>query len=87
MYYRSSRIWWLVAVMLLVFGFYRGWLAIEGPTREENGKVNVELALDPGKVREDAQQVKQIAKDATDRTLQNLPKLPAQNDKVDAGTP
>ena len=73
--------------MLLVFGFYRGWLAIEGPNREENGKVNVELALDPGKVREDAQQVKQIAKDATDRTLQNLPKLPAQNDKVDAGTP
>lgn len=73
LYYRRSRLWWLIAVMLLVFGFYRGWLAIEGPQREVTGRVNVGFSLDPNKVKQDAREVKEIATQATEKTLNQLP--------------
>ncbi len=51
----------LVVLILCVVavGFYRGWFMLSGPTRDSDGnKVNIELSVDPDKVKADAAQAK-----------------------------
>ena len=50
----------IVLVLFVVgLGFYRGWFALSSPSRDtESNKVNINLTVDPDKVKEDAEKVK-----------------------------
>jgi len=63
----------VLAVILVVAGFIRGWFAVTGPQREKaSGKVDVNLAVDPGKVKEDAEKVKEKAVELKDKAAEEI---------------
>jgi hypothetical protein len=52
----------VLAIVLLAAGFIRGWFALSGPHRvPESEKVDVNLTVDPQKIKEDAVDVKEKA--------------------------
>ncbi len=56
---------WL-AILVVGVGFYRGWFSLSSPPAElGSGEVNVNLATDPGKIKQDAQAVKDRATELT----------------------
>jgi len=49
----------VLALVVAVLGFYRGWFSLSARNREgASQKVDVNLAVDVDKMREDAEQVK-----------------------------
>jgi hypothetical protein len=49
----------VLVIFVVVLGFYRGWFALSSQTRDtESNKVDINLTVDRGKVREDAEKVK-----------------------------
>ena len=57
---------WAVLLVLVVLiaavGFYRGWFALSSPGRDAGAdKLDVNLSVDPAKVREDIEAVKRTA--------------------------
>jgi hypothetical protein len=60
----KTLISFLVVLVLCVaaVGFYRGWFALSGPNRDADGnRINVQLSVDPGKVKADAAHAKESA--------------------------
>ena len=55
----------LLTVIVVSVGFYRGWFAVSGNREAVSHKVDVSLTVDPDKVKEDAEAVKDKAKDLT----------------------
>jgi len=52
----------VLAICIAVVGFYRGWFTLSGPNRDSDGnKINVQLSVDPDKVKADAAQAKDKA--------------------------
>jgi hypothetical protein len=51
----------LLAVVLIAVSIVRGWVGMTGPEREQSGKVDVTITVDPDKVKEDARHVKESA--------------------------
>ena len=60
----------LIAVLAILFvgvGFYQGWFALSQPAAETgSNKVNINLATDPDKMKQDAEAVKNKATELTD---------------------
>jgi hypothetical protein len=55
-----------IAVLVVGVGFYRGWFALSRPAPAAGSNtVNVNLATDPGKMKQDAQAVKDKATELT----------------------
>ncbi len=55
-----------LAILVVGLGFYRGWFALSRPTPEAgSSKVNITLATDPDKMKQDAQAVKDKATELT----------------------
>ncbi|HEY3242430.1 MAG TPA: hypothetical protein VGM03_03680 [Phycisphaerae bacterium] len=49
----------VLALCVVGFGFYRGWFALSGPNRDtQTNKININLAVDPDQMKQDAAQVK-----------------------------
>lgn len=46
----------LIAVLGIGFGFYRGWFVLASERHSESGKVDVNLTVDPEKMKSDAGQ-------------------------------
>jgi hypothetical protein len=60
--------WTMIVLALCVvgLGFYRGWFVLSSHTRETgNHKVDVNLTVDPDKMKEDAETVKDKTKELT----------------------
>lgn len=56
----------VVAVVVVGFGFYRGWFALSSPGSDKgSNQVNVNLATDTRKIKEDAEKVKDKAAELT----------------------
>lgn len=58
----------ILFVLVLVavgFGFYRGWFTVSSSETNQGNKVNLNLELDPDKMREDADEVTMKAKELT----------------------
>lgn len=56
----KSKLFTVILLLLLCVvgvGFYRGWFALSS-TRPDDGKININLTVDPDKVKEDAESVK-----------------------------
>jgi hypothetical protein len=57
----------VLAVCAVGFGFYRGWFALSSPSPSAgSNEVNINLATDTDKMKEDAQTVKDKAAELTD---------------------
>lgn len=55
----------LLAVIGACVGFYRGWFTLSGGREAESHKVDVNLTVDPDKVKADAETVKEKARELT----------------------
>jgi hypothetical protein len=57
----------VLAIIVVGVGFYRGWFALSrsAPDSESN-KVNINLATDPDKMKQDAQMISEKATELTD---------------------
>ena len=56
----------MLAILVVGLGFYRGWFALSSPASDAgSGTVNINLATDPGKMKQDAQAVKDKATELT----------------------
>jgi len=52
----------VLIICVVAVGFFRGWFTLSGPSRDGDGnKVNMELSVDPAKVKADATQAKDKA--------------------------
>jgi hypothetical protein len=55
-----------LAILVVGLGFYRGWFTLTSPAPAAGGgEVNINLATDPDKIKEDAQEVKEKAMELT----------------------
>lgn len=58
----------VLAILVVGLGFYRGWFALSRPASDAGSdKININLATDPDKIKQDAQAVKDKAAELTDR--------------------
>lgn len=75
----------LIVIVLLVvgLGFYRGWFALSRPAPEAGSEtVNINLATDPGKIKQDAQAVKDKATELTGGVTEGVKADGQANDNV-----
>jgi len=71
----------VLAIVLVVAGFIRGWIALSGPHREEqSGKFDVNVSVDPEKIKEDAEQVKDKAVQIEGRIKEELQETTQKSD-------
>lgn len=57
-------------------GFYQGWFVVSSPSHDpESSKVNINLTVDPDKVKEDAQAVKDKTKELTGKAAEGAKEL------------
>lgn len=56
----------VMGIVVVGFGFYRGWFIISTGHEGTSNKVDVSLTLDPDKVKEDAGKVKEKVHKLTD---------------------
>jgi hypothetical protein len=60
----------LIVLVLLVIGvgFYRGWFSLSSPDADKgSNKVNINLTVDPDKLKADAEAVKKKTSELTDK--------------------
>jgi hypothetical protein len=62
----------LLTVIVVSVGFYRGWFSMSGSREAVSHKVDVNLTVDPHKVKEDAEAVKDKAKDLAGRGADSI---------------
>jgi hypothetical protein len=63
---RIGAVLTLLVVLFVGLGFYRGWFALSSPAPEAgSSEVNINLATDPGKMKQDAQTAKEKATELT----------------------
>ena len=63
---RLSKVLIVLAILVVGVGFYRGWFALSRPSSDAgSGTVNINLATDPDKIKQDAQTVKDKATELT----------------------
>ena len=79
----------LVTVLLVLIvggialGFYRGWFAMSSGRNVESHKVNVNLTMDPDKVKEDAGKLQDKTTELSGKATKGAKELGAQaRDKV-----
>lgn len=60
----------VLAIIVVSVGFYRGWFSVSGSREAVSHKVDVNLTVDPDKVKEDAEIVKAKAKELTNKTTE-----------------
>ena len=62
----------VLAVIVVGLGFYRGWFTVSGSREAVSHKVDVNLTVDPDKVKADAETVKEKAKELTGETREGV---------------
>jgi hypothetical protein len=73
----------LLLLCAVGFGFYRGWFALSSPSSDtEPHQVNVNLAIDADKVKDDAKRVRDATTELTEKPAPNKPDAPADGVKT-----
>ena len=60
----------VLAIIVISLGFYRGWFSVSGGREAVSHKVDVNLTVDPDKVKADAETVKDKANELTGKTTE-----------------
>jgi len=68
-----------LVIILVVAGFVRGWFALTGTNKvAESNKVDVNIRVDPDKIKEDAEEIKEkveeLEEKLTDESRDSTPK-------------
>ena len=72
-----------IAILVVGLGFYRGWFALSRPAPDAgSNKVNINLATDPDKMKQDAQAVKDKATELTGGVMEDVKTDGQANDTV-----
>lgn len=58
---RLSSFLIVLVILVIVIGFYRGWFTLSGGRESNGNRIDVNLAVDPDKVKQDAETVKEKA--------------------------
>ena len=75
----------VLALLVIALGFYRGWFVLSSRDTDEGNKVNVNLAVDKDKMKEDAKAVKKKTTELTDKVTdgeKNTDDRPTDNVKA-----
>jgi hypothetical protein len=73
----------VVAILVVGLGFYRGWFAFSSPAPDVGSNtVNVNLATDPDKMKQDAEMVKDKATELTGGVTDDVKADGQANDNV-----
>jgi hypothetical protein len=65
----------VLAIVVAGVGFYRGWFALSGSRHTDSNKVNINLRVDPDKVKEDAETVKEKSSELTGKVADEANEL------------
>jgi hypothetical protein len=65
----------VLAMVVVGVGFYQGWFALSSSRQAESQKVDVHLTVDPEKVKEDAEKVKDKTKELTGKATEGAKDL------------
>ncbi len=80
---RLSTVLIATAILVIGLGFYRGWFALSRPAPEAGSDaVNINLATDPGKMKQDAVMVKNKATELTSEVTDDVKVDGQVNDNV-----
>jgi len=72
----------ILVIVLLMAGFVRGWIALHGPERRaETNKVEVNLTVDPDKLKDDAHRVKDEANALGNEAREEFRDLTGKSDR------
>jgi hypothetical protein len=72
----------VLAILVVGLGFYRGWFALSRPAPEAgSNKVNINLATDPDKMKQDAEMVTDKATELTGGVTEDV-KADGQADDI-----
>jgi hypothetical protein len=78
----------VLAILAVGLGFYRGWFALSSPAPEAgSSKVNVNLATDPDKMKQDVQTAKDKATELTGGVTEDGKVDGQANDNVKSNDP
>jgi hypothetical protein len=78
----------VLAILVVGLGFYRGWFALSRPASDAgSNKVNINLATDPDKMKQDAQAVKDKATELTGGVTEDVKADGQANDIVKSNGP
>ena len=78
----------VLAVLVISVGFYRGWFTVSSPDAELGShKVDVNLSMDPDKMKDDAKAVKTKITDLTDNVAGDKTSNAKPTDEVKAAQP
>ena len=73
----------VIAILVVGLGFYRGWFALSRPAPEAGSStVNINLATDPDKMKQDAELVKDKATELTGGVTEDVKADGQANDIV-----
>jgi len=64
---RSFAVLFVLVVLVVAIGFYRGWFSVTSHSGENSKDVDVNLRVDKGQIEQDAKDVKQEAVDLLDK--------------------
>ena len=63
----------VLAIVIVALGFYRGWFALSRPASDAgSNKVKVSLTVDPDKVKQDAETVKEKTTELTGQAKKEI---------------
>jgi len=65
----------VAALCLIGLGFYRGWFTLSSPRDAGSNKVNVNLAVDPDRMKEDAEKASDKAAALTGKVAEEAKEL------------
>lgn len=69
---RMSSLLTVLAVIVVSIGFYRGWFSVSGSREAVSHKVDVNLTVDPDKVKADAETVKDKTSELTGQATEGV---------------
>jgi len=74
----------LILLLCVVrFGFFRGWFTLSSPREPDSNKVNINLTVDPDKMKDDARKMKELTSNAAEE-VKKLPEKASQTVQPDS---
>jgi cell division protein FtsX len=78
----------VLVILVVALGFYRGWFALSRPASDAgSNQVNINLAADPDKMKQDAQAVKDKATELTGGVTDDVKADGQANETVKSNDP
>jgi len=78
---RPTKVLLVLFLCVVAIGFYRHWFALSNSRDTQSNKVNINLTVDPDRVQEDAETVKEKATELTGKITEEAKELEEAGEK------